>query len=96
VKSLFWLTAGVGLGVFGYRYYQRNGGRLPILDDLLGGRTDEIAHKARQTAKAAQRNTEQAVSDTVSNVAGQTVTAVAEDVVEAEEAKKREDSRHQP
>ncbi|HLG71420.1 MAG TPA: hypothetical protein VK009_13420 [Chloroflexota bacterium] len=89
MKALFWLSAGVALGAFGYRYYEQNGGRLPILEQLMGGRTDEIADQAEQTLREAKRRTQRAVSETAGGVARETVAAVAEEIAEGEEAKRR-------
>jgi histone H3/H4 len=89
MKALFWLSAGVALGVFGYRYYEQNGGRLPMLEELMGGRTDEIAEQAQQAAHEAKRRTQRAVSETAGSVARETVSAVAEEIAEGEEAKRR-------
>jgi len=93
VKGLFWLITGVALGTLGYRYYEQNGGRLPLLEQLMGGRTDEIAGQAARALRSAQRSTEHAVSESVSNVARDTVAAVAEEITEAERAKRREQAR---
>lgn len=93
MRALFWLGVGAALGVLGYRYYEDNDGRLPIVEQLLGGRTDELARRAGDMAQQAQRGAERAVSETTSNVARETVAAVAEEIADAEEAKRREQAR---
>jgi hypothetical protein len=92
MKTLFWLSAGVVLGAYGYRYYEENGGRLPILEQIMGGRTDEVAAQAEQTVRTAKRRTQRAVNETA-GTARETVAAVTEEISDAEQAKRREESR---
>ncbi len=93
MRALFWLSVGMALGVFGYRYYQDNGGRLPLLEQLLGGRTDDLARQAGETARAAQQRVQEAAGETAGTVAREAVTSVAEEIAEAEQAKRREAGR---
>ena len=93
MKALFWLTAGGLLGVFGYRYYEANGGRLPILEQLTGKRTDELVNQAQDAARSMQQKGQEAVNDQIGNVTRQTVAAVATEIADAEKAKKREEAR---
>jgi hypothetical protein len=93
MKRLFWLAAGMGLGVAGYRYYQQNGNRLPILDQLMGGRTDEIVDQASAGLHDLKKKGQAAVNEQVGGATRQAVAAVAEEIADAERAKHREDSR---
>lgn len=93
MKALFWFGAGLALGAFGYRYYNANGGRLPFLEQLTGMGTDEMLDQAGDTMRQAQTSAKQAVNQTAGDVARTTVAAVAEEIADAEEAKRREQSR---
>jgi hypothetical protein len=93
MKGLFWFGAGLTLGAFGYRYYTANGGRFPLLEQWTGMTTDEMLNQAGGMMDEAGETAQQAVSDTTAHVAKQTVAAVAEEIAEAESAKRREHSR---
>ena len=58
MRGLFWLGVGALLGVLGYRYYQQNGGRLPIVEQIMGGRTDELTAQASEAMRSAQHSTD--------------------------------------
>jgi hypothetical protein len=93
MKTLFWLAAGIGLGVFGYRYYQENGNRLPILEQLSGRRTDELMDQANETLKTVKHKSQKAVNEQVGSATREAVAAVAEEIADAERAKRREQAR---
>ena len=93
MKSLFWLSMGVGLGVAGYRYYLQNGNRLPMLEQLMGGRTDELMDQAAGTMRDLKQKSQAAVDDQVGTATRSAVAAVAEEIADAENAKRREDAR---
>jgi hypothetical protein len=100
MRGLFWLSTGIALGAFGYRYYAQNGGRLPIVEQILGGRTDQLARQAAgmaqqvgDTAKQARQSAQEAATETAAKAAKQTVAAVAEEIADAEDAKRREELR---
>jgi len=88
MRRLFWLTAGAVLGAAAYRYYEQNGGRLPILEQFTGRTTDELADEAAATVKTAQRKGQEAVDEGIGHATRQAVTAVAEEIAEAERIKR--------
>lgn len=93
MKALFWLTVGIGLGAFGYRYYEENGGRLPIVEELTGKRTDELVGQATDKLRSVRQKGQETMNEQVSNVTKTTVAAVAEEIADAEQAKQREQTR---
>ncbi|HEU0166970.1 MAG TPA: hypothetical protein VFS62_04275 [Chloroflexota bacterium] len=93
MKGLFWFGAGLALGAFGYRYYTANGGRFPFLEQWTGMTTDEMLDQAGGMMDQAGETAQKTISDTTANVAKQTVAAVAEEIADAESAKRREQSR---
>jgi hypothetical protein len=90
MKALFWMLMGAGLGAAGYRYYEKNNGRLPVLEQLTGRRTDDLMDQAASAAGQLQRKGQEAVNQQVGNVTRQAVVAAAEEISEAEHAKQRQ------
>lgn len=84
---------GIGLGVFGYRYYEENGGRLPFLEQMTGKRTDEMVDEAARKLRSVKQQGQQKVNEQIGETARTTVSAVAQEIAEAEQAKAREDTR---
>lgn len=93
MRTFFWLAAGAALGAFGYRYYEQNGNRLPVLERLTGRRTEDLMDQAASAVKSAQGRAQEAVGENVAGVTRQTVAAVAEEIADAEKAKRREQAR---
>jgi hypothetical protein len=93
VKALFWLVVGAALGAAGYRYYEMNGGRLPIVEQLTGRRADDLVDEAAERARDLQRKGQDAVNEQVGNVTRSAVVAAAQEIAEAENAKAREQRR---
>ena len=89
MKTLFWLAAGMGLGAAGYRYYVQNGNRLPLLEQLLGGRTDELMDQANDSLRELKHKSQKAVNEQVGSATREAVAAVAEEIADAEHAKRR-------
>ena len=93
MKGLFWFGAGLALGAFGYRYYNANGRRFPFVEQWTGMTTGEMLDQASGMMNQAGETAQKTISDTTANVAKQTVAAVAEEIADAESAKRREHSR---
>jgi hypothetical protein len=70
---------GIVLGAFGYRYWEENGGRLPILEQMTGRSTEELMGQATSTMEAAKRKATKATNEAVGAASRQTAMA-AEDI----------------
>ena len=93
MKTLFWLAVGMGLGAAGYRYYERNGGRLPFVEQLLGGDTDQLVEQATSSLNDLKAKGQKAVNEQVGGATREAVAAVADEIADAERAKRREQAR---
>jgi len=75
MKRLFWLSVGMVMGAWGYRYFREQGGQIPGMEDL-GERGRRLTERGRTFAESGRQLAEesrqfaQAAKDTAQSAVG--------------------------